>query len=928
MGLTKQYLRYVPDGVLNFLASQRSNIAAIQGEAEFKGRNRTRPHWVCFACSEIIYVWDIRRNETVFRFSSVQANVTCLVFVKNEKLLAASYADGSLAVYNLLTEELVFSQKAHKSAATCVAFSPDGSLLATASSDTEVYIWDVVGQTSVCRLKGHKAPITDCKFMDSHPYLITSSKDALLKVWDLQTYRCCATLVGHHNEVCKFVLLGDARLITGSVDAEIRVYDLSFADGVHSMEVVAGEKVETITDNAEGGIQASSSVRWKYVGSLIRSGKERIVTMIVDTTRSYLALHGAERELECIRINSEEKVKELRDKRAKKKRKKMKKESAIEELPELFEENDEQLSPSELMELQFTKLPPVRCGGKIASVAFLHRNHELPNVLVNLGNTFTILKVDPTNNCLVESSSVALPAHKFDIRTCAVTADGETIVTTCSEMLRVWNREEKQCVHTLSCDYGVSSVLVPGDRYLVLGTKSGKLQLFDIVEGTMLTSIAAHVGTVWSVALFHETKKKMISGGEDKEVKFWDLEFGSGEDAESKMTLTCRKTLKMDESVSSIKLSPDQRLLAVALLDSTVKIMLSDTLKFFLSLYGHALPVTCMDISSDSRLIITGSADKNVKIWGLDFGDCHKSLFAHDDGVTSVLFIPRTHMFFSAGRDGKIKQWDGDKFERITTLSGHHSEVWSLAMTPTGGTLVSTSHDRTIRLWAKTDEILVLDEERETEREQEFEKQANQTDEPVIAGEVNKEIGVAGKATYQTMQAAERLIEALNIVRQDKEQRTQGIKEPHPVLVAMGNISPEANLLDTLRRIKPNEVQGALLSLSLTDVIDMVPVLKQLLLDSQQTELVMKCLTFLLKVNALQIESGGLLLSELDELRTRGVERVNDLRRLVNFNRAGLENLQARIEERDEVRLFSDATQQFSEKKKKKKNRAILTLAS
>lgn len=47
----------------------------------------------------------------------------------------------------------------------------------------------------------------------------------------------------------------------------------------------------------------------------------------------------------------------------------------------------------------------------------------------------------------------------------------------------------------------------------------------------------------------------------------------------SKMTLTCRKTLKMDESVSSIQLSPDQRLLAVALLDSTVKIMFSDTLK-------------------------------------------------------------------------------------------------------------------------------------------------------------------------------------------------------------------------------------------------------------------------------------------------------------------------------------------------------------
>ena len=58
-----------------------------------------------------------------------------------------------------------------------------------------------------------------------------------------------------------------------------------------------------------------------------------------------------------------------------------------------------------------------------------------------------------------------------------------------------------------------------------------------------------------------------------------------------------------------------------------------DSLKFFLSLYGHKLPVLSMDISSDSSLLISGSADKNIKIWGLDFGDCHRSLFAHADSI-------------------------------------------------------------------------------------------------------------------------------------------------------------------------------------------------------------------------------------------------------------------------------------------------------
>ena len=75
-----------------------------------------------------------------------------------------------------------------------------------------------------------------------------------------------------------------------------------------------------------------------------------------------------------------------------------------------------------------------------------------------------------------------------------------------------------------------------------------------------------------------------------------------------------------------------------------VQVHFMDSLKFFLSLYGHKLPVLSMDISTDSSLLISGSADKNIKIWGLDFGDCHRSLFAHADSIMQasdpVLVVP------------------------------------------------------------------------------------------------------------------------------------------------------------------------------------------------------------------------------------------------------------------------------------------------
>lgn len=52
----------------------------------------------------------------------------------------------------------------------------------------------------------------------------------------------------------------------------------------------------------------------------------------------------------------------------------------------------------------------------------------------------------------------------------------------------------------------------------------------------------------------------------------------------------------------------------------------------------------------------------------------------------------------------------------------------------------------------------------------------------------------------------------------------------------------------------------------------------------------------------------------------------SQLQALVSFNRAALENLQIQLEERDEVKLFADATQQFAERKKKLKKRAILSM--
>jgi len=63
------------------------------------------------------------------------------------------------------------------------------------------------------------------------------------------------------------------------------------------------------------------------------------------------------------------------------------------------------------------------------------------------------------------------------------------------------------------------------------------------------------------------------------------------------------RTLKLAEDVQVARFTKTREALKlkvlVATLDNTVKVFHDDSLEFALSLYGHKLPVLCMDASDD-----------------------------------------------------------------------------------------------------------------------------------------------------------------------------------------------------------------------------------------------------------------------------------------------------------------------------------------
>ena len=55
-----------------------------------------------------------------------------------------------------------------------------------------------------------------------------------------------------------------------------------------------------------------------------------------------------------------------------------------------------------------------------------------------------------------------------------------------------------------------------------MGTKSGEILVYDIAASTLIESIAAHKGAVWSMHV-RPDELGLVTGSADKDVKFWEF---------------------------------------------------------------------------------------------------------------------------------------------------------------------------------------------------------------------------------------------------------------------------------------------------------------------------------------------------------------------------------------------------------------------
>lgn len=728
--------------------------------------------------------------------------------------------------------------------------------------------------------------LLDAAGLSDHPgFLLTTGKDSLIKVWDLASQHCIETHVAQTNGECWSLGLSPDQggCITAGNDGELKVWSIDESALIDiSKEQVGAEGRRILTDR----------------GTFYRHGKDRTIGIRFHPRSDYVGFHGSEKAVEIWRIRSQTEVQKSLARKRKRRKEKEAQQTNQANGTKAESDKPEDSSSAPVTEV-FVFHVIVRTGGKIRSFDWMMtpKGSGLNILAATTNNQLEAYNIvgsnkknkDNDDSDYNRSLAVDIPGHRTDIRSIALSSDDHMLASASNGSLKIWNVRTSSCLRTLECGYALCSAFLPGDKIVVVGNKNGELEMFDIASSTLLDTIKAHDGPVWSLHV-HPDGKSMVTGSADKSAKFWNFQVVQEEIPGTKRTtprlkLVHTRTLKVSDDILSIRFSPDARLLAVSLLDNTVKVFFADSLKLFLNLYGHKLPVLSMDISYDNKLIVTCSADKTTRIWGLDFGDCHKSIFAHEDSIMAVAFVPTNkegngHNFFSASKDRVIKYWDGDKFEQIQRLAGHFGEIWALAISHSGEIIVSASHDKSIRIWQQTDEPLFLEEEREKELEEEYDNTLTASLEQDEDGENGEraEAVDAGKQTTGTLMAGEKIMEALDLGIEDLElmrewhqikaaNRNAGAPDRNPLYLALGNISAEKHALNVVQKVPAAALQDALLVLPFSKLTALFTFLNIWAEREWNIPLTCRVLFFMLKTHHRQIIASKMMRPMLDSIR-------------------------------------------------------------
>ncbi|KAL8953781.1 MAG: hypothetical protein Q9222_000398 [Ikaeria aurantiellina] len=128
----------------------------------------------------------------------------------------------------------------------------------------------------------------------------------------------------------------------------------------------------------------------------------------------------------------------------------------------------------------------------------------------------------------IVTGSVDGKMRLYDLRMGMQTSDGNAVlVSTLDSSIRLIDKSNGQMLQNYKGhrneDYRIRSSLGLGDSVVFSGSEDGQLYAWDLLEGSVLETLAAHDGKVASAVTCNSVRKEWVSAGVDGTVIVWGL---------------------------------------------------------------------------------------------------------------------------------------------------------------------------------------------------------------------------------------------------------------------------------------------------------------------------------------------------------------------------------------------------------------------
>ncbi|KAL7285253.1 hypothetical protein ACG7TL_000347 [Trametes sanguinea] len=201
--------------------------------------------------------------------------------------------------------------------------------------------------------------------------------------------------------------------------------------------------------------------------------------------------------------------------------------------------------------------------------------------------------------------------------------------------------------------------------------------------------LSGHSRSISSVK-FSPDGKMLASCAADRLIKLWDAENGD----------IIHTFEGHSEGISDVAWSSNGEFLASASDDKTVRLWSLETFAVVRVLQGHTNFVFCVNFNPSSTLLASGGFDETVRVWDVARGKTLKTLPAHSDPVTAVTFNHDGTLIASCAMDGLIRIWDTESGQCLKTLADDDNPICShVKFTPNSRFILASTQDSTIRLW-------------------------------------------------------------------------------------------------------------------------------------------------------------------------------------------------------------------------------------